>query len=185
MKQGGQAGVMRWAAVIGQSVGHLPPNERHHGGPVLWDSIMRCSGLDLSSSCASRSWVIVGCCCCQSCTGWCVLLGLAMVLVLRDLGKDAELLVLRHENAILRRQIARVRYTPADRVWLAALSRLLPCRRWAEVFPVSRHDPGLAPQTGLTRMGLHRTPRLGVLDDRHAVLAYQVAADGQQPCRQV
>jgi putative transposase len=65
------------------------------------------------------------------------LLGLAMVLVRRDLGKDAELLVLRHENAVLRRQIARVRYTPADRVWLAALSRLLPRRRWAEVFPVT------------------------------------------------
>ena len=65
------------------------------------------------------------------------LLGLTMVLVRRDLGKDAELLVLRHENAVLRRQIARVRYTPTDRVWLAALSRLLPRRRWAEVFPVT------------------------------------------------
>jgi putative transposase len=65
------------------------------------------------------------------------LLGLTAVLVRRDLGKDAELLVLRHENAVLRRQIARVGYTPADRVWLAALSRLLPRRRWAEVFPVT------------------------------------------------
>jgi putative transposase len=65
------------------------------------------------------------------------LLGLTMVLVRRDLGKDAELLVLRHENAILRRQIARVRYTPVDRAWLAALSRLLPRRHWAEVFPVT------------------------------------------------
>jgi putative transposase len=65
------------------------------------------------------------------------LLGLTMVLVRRDLGKDAELLVLRHENAVLRRQIARVRYTPADRAWLAALSRLLPRRRWAEVFSVT------------------------------------------------
>jgi putative transposase len=65
------------------------------------------------------------------------LLCLTAVLVRRDLSKDAELLVLRHENAVLRRQVARVRYTPADRAWLAALSRLLPRRRWAEVFPVT------------------------------------------------
>jgi putative transposase len=65
------------------------------------------------------------------------LLGLTAVLARRDLSRDAELLVLRHENAVLRRQISRVRYTPADRVWLAALSRLLPRRRWAEVFAVT------------------------------------------------
>ncbi len=65
------------------------------------------------------------------------LLGLTAVLVRRDLSKDAELLVLRHENTVLRRQISRVRYTPADRMWLAALSRLLPRHRWAAVFPVT------------------------------------------------
>src|SRR5438270_10008695 len=65
------------------------------------------------------------------------LLGLIAVLVRRDLSKDAELLVLRHENTVLRRQIPRVRYTPDDRVWLAALSRLLPRRRWTEVFAVT------------------------------------------------
>jgi hypothetical protein len=65
------------------------------------------------------------------------LLGLTVVLVRRDLSKDAELLVLRHENTVLRRQISRARYTPTDRVWLAALSRLLPRRRWAEIFPVT------------------------------------------------
>ena len=45
--------------------------------------------------------------------------------------------MLRHENAVLRRQLARVRYAPADRVWLAASSRLLPRHRWAEVFPLT------------------------------------------------
>jgi hypothetical protein len=48
------------------------------------------------------------------------MLGLTAVLVRPDLGKDAELLGLRHENAVLRPQIARVRDTPVDRVWLAA-----------------------------------------------------------------
>jgi putative transposase len=65
------------------------------------------------------------------------LLGLSALLGRRDLSKEAELLVLRHENAVLRRQVSRVRYTPADRVWLAALSRLLPRRCWAEVFAVT------------------------------------------------
>jgi transposase len=65
------------------------------------------------------------------------LLGLTTVLVRRDLSKDAELLVLRHENTVLRRQISRVRYRPVDRAWLAALSRLVPRCRWAEVFPVT------------------------------------------------
>ncbi len=65
------------------------------------------------------------------------LLGLTAVLVRRDLSKDAELLVLRHENTVLRRQISRVRYRTVDRAWLAALSRLVPHRRWAEVFPVT------------------------------------------------
>jgi putative transposase len=30
-----------------------------------------------------------------------------------------------------------VRYEPADRAWLAALARLVPRKRWAEVFPVT------------------------------------------------
>src|ERR1700678_3829105 len=39
--------------------------------------------------------------------------------------------------AVLRRQVGRVRYEPGDRLWLAALSRLVPRRRWGEVFPVT------------------------------------------------
>jgi hypothetical protein len=45
--------------------------------------------------------------------------------------------VLRHENAVLRRHAGRVRYEPADRVWFAALARLIPRRRWTDVFPVT------------------------------------------------
>src|SRR6266487_1869307 len=67
----------------------------------------------------------------------CSVLGLLVVLFRRDLSKDAELLVLRHENAVLRRQVGRVRYEPVDRAWLAALARLIPRRRWSEVFPVT------------------------------------------------
>ena len=64
-------------------------------------------------------------------------LGLLVVLFRRDLSKDAELLVLRHENAVLRRHVGRARYEPTDRAWLAALARLIPRRRWSEVFPVT------------------------------------------------
>jgi putative transposase len=42
--------------------------------------------------------------------------------------------VLRHENAVLRRHGSRVRYQPADRLWLAALSPLVPRHRWDTVF---------------------------------------------------
>jgi putative transposase len=66
----------------------------------------------------------------------CLLSWLA-VLARREVSKDAELVVLRHENAVLRRQVSRVRYQPADWLWLAALSKLVPRRRWGEVFAMT------------------------------------------------
>ncbi|WP_405484726.1 integrase core domain-containing protein [Streptomyces sp. NBC_00009] len=66
------------------------------------------------------------------------LLSVPAVLLRRRAAKDAELLVLRHENAVLRRQLkGLVRYAPADQLWFAALSALIPRRRWARVFPVT------------------------------------------------
>ena len=65
------------------------------------------------------------------------LLGCLMLLTRRETSRDAELLVLRHENAVLRRQAGRTLYEPADRLWLAALSRLIPRHQWRQVFAVT------------------------------------------------
>src|SRR5262249_33026127 len=67
----------------------------------------------------------------------CRVLSVAALLFRGDRAKTAELLVLRHENAVLRRHVSRVWYDPADRLWFAALARLLPRRRWPEIFPVT------------------------------------------------
>ena len=57
------------------------------------------------------------------------LFGLAVLVARSDRAKDAELLVLQHENALLRRTAGQVRYEPADRAWFAALAQFVPRRR--------------------------------------------------------
>ena len=65
------------------------------------------------------------------------LFSLAVLMSSGDRAKDAELLVLRHENAVLRRHNGRVRYDSADRAWFAVLTWFIPRRHWAGVFPVA------------------------------------------------
>src|SRR6266550_1924347 len=73
---------------------------------------------------------------------------LALVVVRRVLGlvglgpapdaQDVEIAVLRHQLMVLRRQVARPRFAPSDRLVLAMLARLLPRERW----PVFLVTPG-------------------------------------------
>jgi putative transposase len=51
-----------------------------------------------------------------------------------DAAKDLEILVLRHQVAVLRRQTPAPRLEPADRALLAAASRVLPRARWSCLF---------------------------------------------------
>jgi putative transposase len=59
---------------------------------------------------------------------------LLVLLAQGDTAKDLEILVLRHQLNVLRRQVPRPRLEPADRALLAALSRALPRSRWSCFF---------------------------------------------------
>jgi len=78
--------------------------------------------------------------------------------------KDLEIAVLRHQLMVLRRQVARPRYAPTDRMMLAALARLLPRTRWPVFSGHARDAAALHrelvarrwtyPSTGRGRQGL-------------------------------
>ncbi len=58
------------------------------------------------------------------------LLELLVLLARGDASKDLEIVVLRHELSILRRQAPGPAFTPGDRLLLSAFSRVLPRRSW-------------------------------------------------------
>jgi hypothetical protein len=60
----------------------------------------------------------------------CRLFELVVLLGRRERSKELEILVLRHELSILRRQVKRPQFASRDRLLLAALSRVLPRRSW-------------------------------------------------------
>ena len=60
----------------------------------------------------------------------CRVLGLLVLFARGDASKDFEILVLRHELSILRRQAPRPAFMAHDRLLLAAFSRVLPRRSW-------------------------------------------------------
>lgn len=107
------------------------------------------------------------------------MLGLLALLARSKAGTEIELLALRHEVAVLLRQLGRPRYQPAHRAFLAALSRLLPRSAWTCCF-------GVTPETLLTwhrRLVVrrwtypHRRPGRPPVDDKTAALVVRMAGE--------
>jgi hypothetical protein len=78
-----------------------------------------------------------------------------------DTSKEIEILVLRHEIAVLRRQVARPKLDWADRAGIAALARLLSGHLRLHRIVTPGHPARLAPALGQGEMVLsenHRAP---------------------------
>jgi hypothetical protein len=106
------------------------------------------------------------------------LLGLVLLFLRTEQAKEVELMALRHEVAVLRRQVGRSRYEPADRALPAVLSRLLPRSSW-DTFGVA---PGalLACHRCLVAKRWtypHRPPGRPPVDDQTTALVLRLARE--------
>jgi hypothetical protein len=106
------------------------------------------------------------------------LLGFSVLAFRSERSNEIELLALRHEVAVLRRQIGRPIYQPADHALLAALSRFLPRSRWGSF--------GVTPATLLSwhrRLVArrwtypHRSPGRPPVDDQTKALVVRLARE--------
>ena len=68
--------------------------------------------------------------------------------------KDVEIAVLRHQLAVLHRQVVRPRYAPTDRLVLATLARMLPRERWLAFLVTLGDAVALASRACATSMDL-------------------------------
>jgi hypothetical protein len=108
------------------------------------------------------------------------LLGWMVLCTRSDATKEIEILVLRHQLAVLQRRAPRLRMSWTDRAMITALSRLLPvCRRPRDA-RYAVHDPALAPTARRPTLdhparpprstrNLHRRPRPGLIQECRGV----------------
>jgi hypothetical protein len=74
--------------------------------------------------------------------------------------KDVEIAVLRHQLAVLHRQVAHPRYAPTDRLVLATLARLLPRERWSAFLVTPATLLRWHPEAARRRWAYAREPRV-------------------------
>ncbi|MGO8861685.1 MAG: hypothetical protein ACLQRH_13095 [Acidimicrobiales bacterium] len=91
------------------------------------------------------------------------LLELLILLGRSEEKKEIELLALRHEVAVLRRQVGRASYRPADRALAAALSHLLPPLDGTRS---ASHRPRCSPGIVDSWLDAGRTRSAGLVDQR-------------------
>ncbi len=74
-----------------------------------------------------------------------------------DLHNEIEIMVLRHQVAVLKRQVGRPRLRRRDRLFMAAVSRVLPRPRWSSSGTASWYA-GSGPTVGTPPPGDRHSP---------------------------